>query len=327
MKYMILIDKSEVIDGITVYPDDTSEVTFYVIPNQLTYQFENGVPRFRFLKYRTSIPMLMSNPDRKGAFALSHIQWSVPLDNMRLLKEKLQERINQVSDSKGQQRQSIIIGPLNFIRGMASANLKGQMGYAAKMMPNPGSLSPDGRYLAQFAREFTPESSTLFEMTIFDKIAEIQVAYDLIALAKVSSVPPDKIIEWKLSLRGTLPSITSYEGVRWDDHVEHMEVYDATFMPLVIDIRVNADFDKLPIEDIDVHIEYSHGDVHAAEEFLFRSSQEYARFESFIDGKFRNYKYWYQVHYKSESKTFKSPEVETDVSSLLIDVNDPSLRI
>ncbi len=324
---MILIDKSELINGLIVYPDDSSEVTFYVIPNQLTYQFENGVPKFRFLKYRTSGPMLMCNPDREGAFALCHIQWSVPQDNMRLLKELLQERINQVFASKGQRRQSVIIGQLNFIRGMASANLKGQMGYAAKVIPSPGSLSPEGRYHAQFAREFTPESSTVFEKTIFDKTTEIQVAYDLIALAKVSSVPQDKIIEWKLSLRGTLPSITSYEGVRWDDHVELMEVYDATFMPLVIDIRVNADFDKLLIEDIEVHIEYSHGDVHAAEEFLFRSSQEYARFESFIDGKFRNYKYWYQVHYKSESKTFKSPEVETDVSSLLIGVDDSSLRI
>ena len=324
---MILIDKSEVINGLTVYPDDSSEVTFYVIPNQLTYQFENGVPKFRFLKYRTSSPMLMSNIDSKGAFALSRIQWSVPLDNMRLLKEKLQERINQVFASKGQQMQSVLIGQLNFIRGMASANLKGQMGYAAKEIPSPGSLSPDGQYYAQFAREFTPEASIVFEKTNLDKTTEIQVAYDLIALAKVSPVPQDKIIEWKLSLRGNLPSITSYEGVRWEDHVELMEVYDATFMPLIIDIRVNANFDKLLIEDIEVHIEYSHGDVHATEEFLFRSSQEYARFESFIDGKFRNYKYWYQVHYKSESKTFKSPEVETDVSSLLIDVNDLSLRI
>ena len=437
---MIRIDQSETIEGLTVYPDADSDIMFYVLPNTPTFRLDNGVPVFLFMKYK--FPIERAAGKKGGGLAFFDVEFVVPEDKMKKVKEFLQERINRAYAQRGQQPPPVQIGKLTFTRGKASINLENLSNVMVEKVWNPASPALYGNYITPFTVEFTPEGATLFETALKGKGGAVQVAYELYTFARLPPIKvtgfwsqhkfyqfyqkidvdwsfwgddnyqetmtetfhndefyqldfdwgavtdekvksqirqatqrsfddsiarnlmkdvapvsdenrklPDGIehvtrnmiqdksasvtlnysenqaIEWSPNPRGTLPNITSYPGVKVEDHFKLVDLDDPFFKTINVTVMVNADFERLPIHSVEVHLEYNQGNTHTIEEPIFKSANDIGKFASFIENKILKYKYWYQVNYKGEAQTFKSQEIETDEESLVINVDDTGILL
>jgi hypothetical protein len=437
---MLKLDTAETIAGLTVYADDSSWNTFYVLPNSPRFRFDNGVPMFKFIKYRLPV----DRPDGKkgGGFAFFDVEFTVPEDQLKAVTAQLQARVDKIFANFNMQSQPVRIGQLTFTKGTASLNLQGVGGTLVEKVWNPGSPSLYGKFITPFTVEFTPEGATVFEQALQGKGGLVQVAYDIWTTVKLppmhahghwdaqkfysffqkietdetwygadearreqvieqshnsearqlvidswggitdpniqnqirdslnrtfddaiarnlikEATPvsdenrklPDGIenvtrsmvndktanvdvvyeenmtLEWNPQPRGMLPNITNYPGIKWEDYFVEIDADDPFFRQLNVPITVNADFEKLPLHSIEVHLEYNQGNTHRIEEPVFKSPNDVFKFSSFIENNIWKYKYWYQVNYKGESKTFKSQDVETDEKSLVINVDDSGI--
>ena len=87
---MLMWDKPQMVEGVTVYGDDRSSNTFYVFPNTPRYRMdEHGNPAFRYMKYRNP-----RDPDRPGGkkgggFCIFDVEFVVP-DEMPLTQAAAQ---------------------------------------------------------------------------------------------------------------------------------------------------------------------------------------------------------------------------------------------
>lgn len=129
-------------------------------------------------------------------------------------------------------------------------------------------------------------------------------------------------VEWDPKPGGTLPNITSFRGVDPKDYFLEIDLDDPFFKSLTVPIYVNADFEKLPIYSVEVHLDYNEGETHKIEEFMFKSPNDVSTFRTFIENNNWKYTYWYQVNYKSESKSYISDVKQTDEKNLVINVDD-----
>lgn len=134
--------------------------------------------------------------------------------------------------------------------------------------------------------------------------------------------------EWNPNPQGTLPNIETLKGpdgkpLKWKDFSMDVDLNDPFFQTLNVTAQVNADFDKLPIFSVDLHMEYAGDDQVSVADYSFRSANDVNKFSCFLGknttkGK---YKYSYVVNYKNQSKTFKSPDAETDQTVLTLDID------
>lgn len=133
----------------------------------------------------------------------------------------------------------------------------------------------------------------------------------------VNNYTQDGVLEFGPKPQGALPAISSLPNVDLDQHFIEIDADDPFFRTLSVGIQVNADFKALPIHSVEVHLDY---DTRVGE-FVFTDPDKPARFESFLENG-TEYKYWYQVNYKGESQSFKSEEVSTDETQLVVNVDD-----
>ena len=185
---MIKIDKSEIIEGCTVFWDDESDITYYVLPNTPSFRFEKGIPIFQFYKYKFPI----TRPDGKigGGMAFFDVEFVVPDETMAKVKAQLQERVNKIYANSGRPAPPVKIGQLTFTKGKASINMeKISAGWIEKVY-NPGSPSLYGKYITPFTIEFTQEGATFFADAMKGMGGTVQVAYDLWTFARL---PPIKV--------------------------------------------------------------------------------------------------------------------------------------
>jgi hypothetical protein len=152
-----------------------------------------------------------------------------------------------------------------------------------------------------------------------------------ITVTKVASFRRDykekQAITWFVAPQGTLPNITSLSGkdgkpVKWEDYSAVVDLDDPFFKTLNVLVQVNADFKRLPIFSVDVHLDYNQGNTHTVNDFTFKSSDDVGHFASFIEKNLYKYKYNYEVNYQGASETFKSKDIETDEKILTINVDD-----
>ena len=130
-------------------------------------------------------------------------------------------------------------------------------------------------------------------------------------------------MEWNPQPRGTLPNITTMAGVKWQDHAMTVDLDDPFFKQLNVAMQVNADFQRLPLHSVEIHIDYpKSGGKKEIGEYRFAGPNDIAKFATYIDNDNWKYKWWYEVNYKGTSKTFKSPPVETDERILTVNVGD-----
>jgi hypothetical protein len=130
---------------------------------------------------------------------------------------------------------------------------------------------------------------------------------------------------WSPNPGGTLPNITTFDGIVLNDHFMEADIDDPFFKSLVVPVIVNADFDKLPIHSIHVYMEYNEGKRYTRDDMVLTSPNDMFKFATYIENNNWMYKYWYKVNYKNEVKIFESQKFETEDKSLTISVDDTGI--
>jgi hypothetical protein len=133
------------------------------------------------------------------------------------------------------------------------------------------------------------------------------------------------VIEFQIVPQGTLEPITNLKDkqgnlLRWENYARTIDLDDPFFRTLDVLVRVNADFKDLPLDSIQVHLDYQQGNTHQVHDIDLRSPDDVQHFKSFIANNSKQYRYFYQVHYKGQDRSFRSAEVQTDQDKLVIDV-------
>lgn len=140
-----------------------------------------------------------------------------------------------------------------------------------------------------------------------------------------------KTIVTQRNPQGLLPTIASMKGkdnkpLKWEDYYSKVSV-DEFLKTLQVNMRVNADFTKLPIHSVEVKIWYPHGPLAKTREFTFSSPDDVAKFECFVHNGIRKFKYQYTVNYRGSSFVYRSEEKETDDTNLTINVDDLGILV
>jgi hypothetical protein len=140
----------------------------------------------------------------------------------------------------------------------------------------------------------------------------------------------DMVMEWNPAPRGTLPNITSMSGpdgkpFAWADFATTVDLNDPFFRQLRVTTRANADFENLPLDSVEVKIEYKQGQEHSVQEYSLRNADDVGKFATFIDDGSYKYNYSYQVNYKDSSQRYDSPPIETDETFLTVNVGDTGI--
>ncbi|MDR4467759.1 MAG: hypothetical protein MRJ68_05565 [Nitrospira sp.] len=142
----------------------------------------------------------------------------------------------------------------------------------------------------------------------------------------------NQVMEWNPAPRGTLPNITSMTGkdgkpFKWADFAKTVDLNDPFFRQLTVTTRANADFAALPLDSIEVKLEYKQGSEHAVQEYSLRKPDDVGKFATFIANDNYKYKYSYQVNYKNQSRRYESPVMETDERMLTVNVGDTGILL
>ena len=140
------------------------------------------------------------------------------------------------------------------------------------------------------------------------------------------------VMEWNPAPRGTLPNITSMTGpdgkpFEWADFAKTVDLNDAFFKQLNVTTRANADFEALPLDSVEVKIEYKQGPEHSVQEYSLRSADDVGKFATFIANNSYKYEYSYQVNYENSSQRYESPPTESDEPVLTVNVGDTGILI
>lgn len=141
------------------------------------------------------------------------------------------------------------------------------------------------------------------------------------------SFKESQVIEWNIVPQGLLPNITTMKGpdgkvFNWADYALEVDLNDPFFQTLEVSVRVNADFENLPIFNVEAKLSYLHGRDHKIEEYTFGKPDDVGKFRTFVEDNIRKYKFVYQVNYEGDSRVFTSEEIETDDTQLTINVDD-----
>jgi hypothetical protein len=129
-------------------------------------------------------------------------------------------------------------------------------------------------------------------------------------------------IEWSFNPQGTLPNITTIPGVKWADYYAEVDpANDPFFQAIHVGVRVDVDWANLPIDSVDVNINY--GNHVGGNSFHFQGPNDVFHFDAYTseNAGSRKYKYSYIVNYRSENKTFEGG-AEVDHETLTITVGE-----
>jgi len=188
---MLIWDKPQMVEGVTVYGDDRSSNTFYVFPNTPRYRIdEQGFPVFKFMKYRN--PIDRPGGKKGGGFCIFDVEFVVPDNVLEKVKGKLQEQLDERFRNVNPKPQ-VQVGQLSYTKGTAGLQMLDSGGGMVEKIQNPGAPSLYGRMITPFTVEFSPEGATLAEQALQDKGGVVQVLYDLFTPVKL---PPLTVTVW-----------------------------------------------------------------------------------------------------------------------------------
>lgn len=138
-----------------------------------------------------------------------------------------------------------------------------------------------------------------------------------------------QVFTWNVNPQGTLPNITTMknsegENYKWEDYCRIVDLNDPFFRSLKVSMRVNADFEQLPLSSVQVKATYKTDEKNTIiAGHVFTSPNDVAELNAYLDKEgSREYTYSYKVNYKSESKAFVSEEKKSDDPSLVVNVGD-----
>ncbi|MFT3861566.1 hypothetical protein [Micropruina sp.] len=136
-----------------------------------------------------------------------------------------------------------------------------------------------------------------------------------------------QVMEWNPAPRGTLPNITSMKGpdgkaYEWKNFSTTVDLNDPFFRTMKVSMRVNADFEKLPLHSVELKVAYDPAGQNIVVEPVFTDADGSESMEAFIANNNRFYSYSYQVNYKGETRPYMSAEKTSNDPSLVINVGD-----
>ncbi len=190
---MLQWDKVETINGLTVYADDSSNTTWYALPNNPRFRVDNGKPVFKFIKYK--LPIEHASGKKGGGFLICDVEFGLTEAEETALREVLQERVDARWAASGAvgQAPDAKIGRLSFTRGAASVQILDSSGVLVQKVTNPASPSLYGKMVLPITVELSPEGATFLEQALQGDGGVVQVVYDLWTPVKL---PPLKAHVW-----------------------------------------------------------------------------------------------------------------------------------
>jgi len=147
------------------------------------------------------------------------------------------------------------------------------------------------------------------------QIADLSVSFTETRAIAMTKSPQDQ-----------LPTITSLKGpdgqaLRWDDYYSKVSA-DDFFRDKRVTVRVNADFDKLPIFSVVVNMTYPHSTPPKTDQMTFTKADDVGQFESLVVGGRRDISYTYTVNYENTAFTFTSDPLTEDGDEVTVNVDD-----
>jgi hypothetical protein len=140
----------------------------------------------------------------------------------------------------------------------------------------------------------------------------------------------NQAVQWHVLPQGTLPNITGLDvssggKLKWSDYCSTVDLDDPFFRQIHVKARVNADFQKFPIESVDLHLEYNDGTKTTTADANIKSPDTLLALDAYVGNNSYKYKYKYDVNYKDSSYKYLGTLIETENASLTIDVGDLGL--
>ncbi|HTE24171.1 hypothetical protein [Flavitalea sp.] len=189
---MLQLDKTIIlpeVDGVTIYTDDRSESTYYMLADSPRFRIENGTPVFKFIKYRN--PIDRQNGKRGGGYVFFDATFDVPKDKKDAAIDGLQQRLNKIRANRGLPPAPVTIGEIPWTKGSAKLVMEAADGTMIEKIWSPGKPSLFGRNIATFTMELSAEGATLFEQALQGKGGVVSIVYDLFTFVKL---PPIKVV-------------------------------------------------------------------------------------------------------------------------------------
>jgi len=181
---MFSTDSSQIIEGVTVYPDSDEWWTYYLLPSQPTFRRNaQGDPNFSFFKYRFPI----NRPDGKvgGGYVLFDVSFTVPTLTRNKVVEKLQQKVNQDAARRNEDPRDVNIGSMRYTEGKCNLIIAEADGTLVQKVQNQGAPSLYGENTATFGIELTTEGATFFEQAMQGRGPSIGIEYELTTYAKL----------------------------------------------------------------------------------------------------------------------------------------------
>lgn len=190
---MLKWDHVEVINGLSVYGDDTDPALWYALPQNPRFRVDDGKPVFKFIKYK--MPIERSATRRGGGFLICDVEFSVTQAEEDALRAVLQERLDESWRARGIRTPAppAKIGRLSYTRGAATVTILDSGGALVEKVHNPASPSLYGKMVLPITAELSPEGATLLEQALQGSGGVVQVAYDLWTPVKL---PPLRAHVW-----------------------------------------------------------------------------------------------------------------------------------
>lgn len=136
---------------------------------------------------------------------------------------------------------------------------------------------------------------------------------------------------WPFNPQGTLPNITtlvdkSGAPIRWSDYAQEIDLDDPFFRTLDVVVRVNADLTQLPINSVDVHMEFDGAHL-VLDDMHFAKADDVGHFTCFLDNKPPEYRYSYRVNFENSTRAYEVAAQTSKLEELTINVDDTGLLL
>ncbi len=177
---MLLLYSTQLIEGVTVYGDDSDPSKFYVMPDEPSFRLDpkTGQPVMKFIKYL--MPVDRPDGSKGGGFLIFDSVFVISAAT----RAKVQSALNDLLKSRGLKNASggALTAQLSlptFTKGTASLTLLDSGGALVTKIENSGKPSLLGSLICSFTAELSPEGAAVVQGAMSGTGGVVQVAYDL----------------------------------------------------------------------------------------------------------------------------------------------------
>lgn len=181
---MLQIEKVQQIADVTVYGDDKSDFTFYLVPQTPRFRMNNGRASFEFLKYRE---LRQEGEDLFGGVCAFDTEFVVDPEKLPVVLAALQQQVDAIYQPRGVQPPRVVHAPLTFTKGTATLNI-GDGSTLVQKARGAGKPSLYGNNVATFWVELTKQGATVFEQALQGQGGFVSIIYDMRIFAKLPEV-------------------------------------------------------------------------------------------------------------------------------------------